>query len=621
MKKFLCMFLGISMISLQALDCSAMNSADSEKNAPSMQTVFTDDLKDFNFENYETDVLNKIKDKISETSEMAFVEQAFLNGLIRKYKPKKILELGVSAGGSSAIILNACKDMPDSKLYSIDKLNYYYRNPEKSAGYIVEEKFPELMDKWKLYKGDIPCSFIDEIGNDIDFVLIDTVHVRPGEIGDFLSVLPYLKKDAIVCFHDVGASFNWGLRFKPAYYCNDILFSCIKGDKFLPKTEYKEFFPNIGAVKLSENQENSLLDYFFLFSLPWEYIPEENDSQKLINHFEKHYSSKLVDYYKKGLAANKKYHDKVSILAQRPQETYKNKTFGLLCYGYNYINKGFDKSPESCNLGDYIQSIAARQFLPKPYDEVLIDRDTLKYYNGPRAKMIMNGWYFLDKNNEVCSDKIDPVFVSVHINNDEEDVSQTTIDYLKKHEPIGCRDYYTQKLLSKRGVNAYFSGCLTTTLDKTYKVDDSERTEDIIFCDYKIGWYKEADEQLKKLKKYDFNNVVYTNHDVSKNLTDKGRFEITDELLKKYARAKLVVTTRIHCALPCLALGTPVILINSHYDKKRFDGLYSLLNTIGINENGNFEFKVNTDNDKVVNSKEYLKYAEKLKSNLNNAIN
>ena len=43
---------------------------------------------------------------------------------------------------------------------------------------------------------------IDEIGSDIDFLILDTLHIVPGEILDFLVCLPYLTKDAIVVLHD-----------------------------------------------------------------------------------------------------------------------------------------------------------------------------------------------------------------------------------------------------------------------------------------------------------------------------------------------------------------------------------------------------------------------------------
>ena len=266
------------------------------------------------FENYEQNVLSNIDNKIANVSEMLPTERAFLNGLLRKYKPKKIVELGVSDGGSSAIILNATEDI-GSEVYSVDLLHYCYRDHSKAVGHIVKEKFPKLMKRWHLYTGDIPCEFIDKIGNEIDFVLIDNVHTRPGEICDFLTVLPYLSENAIVCFHDIGSSFTWGLKRKPAYYCNDMLFSTIKGEKFLPQTKYTEFFPNIGAIKLDSNQKKYLFDYFFLFTMPWEYLPQNSVNQKLINHFSRHYDSFLVDIYKKAIAANNKYHKKVMIKA------------------------------------------------------------------------------------------------------------------------------------------------------------------------------------------------------------------------------------------------------------------------------------------------------------------
>ena len=94
----------------------------------------------FELEKFETNYLNDINDILNDrtynngnhtVSEMSYKQRALLNGIIRKSKPKKILEVGVSAGGSSAIILNAIKDMNNSFLYSIDYANMYYRNKSK----------------------------------------------------------------------------------------------------------------------------------------------------------------------------------------------------------------------------------------------------------------------------------------------------------------------------------------------------------------------------------------------------------------------------------------------------------------------------------------------------------
>jgi hypothetical protein len=57
----------------------------------------------------------------------------------------------------------------------------------------------------------------------------------------------------------------------------------------------------------------------------------------------------------------------------------------------------------------------------------------------------------------------------------------------------------------------------------------------------------------------------------------EARFDLAHSLLKKYAEARAVVTSRLHCALPCLALGTPVLFIENASDSYRFDGLRDLL--------------------------------------------
>ena len=125
-------------------------------------------------EDYEQEYINKIKNKL-DGSLLSTLDMKFINGMIRKYKPKKILEVGVASGGSSAIILNAIQNIENSHLYSIDKLINAFNEKNKEVGWIVKEKFRNLMNKWTLYTGGITSNFIEKIGGDIDLVFIDTV--------------------------------------------------------------------------------------------------------------------------------------------------------------------------------------------------------------------------------------------------------------------------------------------------------------------------------------------------------------------------------------------------------------------------------------------------------------
>ena len=291
------------------------------------------------------------------------------------------------------------------------------------------------------------------------------------------------------------------------------------------------------------------------------------------------------------------------------------KNFGILIYNYP-----FDKpKPKFGNIGDYIQSLAALQFLPKNCTPKFIDRDSFQFYQGENITLIMNGWYILFNGNKRIPDNISPVYLSIHINN-ANGLDSIAINNLKKYQPIGCRDFHTLKALRRYGIDSYFSSCLTTTLDIDYLVNEKERTNEIIFNDYFFGYDLKIDNYIKSLKSYNLSNITHTNHLFNLKLTLFERFKMAKNLIYKYAKAKLVITTRIHGALPCLALNTPCIFVNKNFDT-RLDGLYELLNTVGINSENQFSINVKFDkNNFVINPSKYLKYSNNLKDYLKQRI-
>ena len=253
-------------------------------------------------EDYEQEYLNKIQDKLRGAL-LEKIDKRFINGMIRKYKPKKILEVGVASGGSSAIILNAIENLENSHLYSIDKLINAYNQKDKETGWIVKERFSNLLNKWTLYTGGITANFIEKIGGDIDFVFIDTLHYAPGEWLDILQILPFLKKkNAIVMLHDIRFQF----MVKEVFYSsNDHLFTYLRGEKIMPKVP--EVIPNIGAVFLDNKQEKYYFDYFFALTSTWSYIPEIEEWNFIRNFLSKYYSKELVEIYDSSYKMNKNY--------------------------------------------------------------------------------------------------------------------------------------------------------------------------------------------------------------------------------------------------------------------------------------------------------------------------
>ncbi|MCZ9840471.1 class I SAM-dependent methyltransferase [Brachyspira hyodysenteriae] len=250
-----------------------------------------------NIENFDIEILDEINNILdidtngNKISEMFYIERKFLNGIIRKLKPKKILEIGVAAGGSSAIILNAIKDIDNANLYSVDYLNMFYRDANKKVGFIIDEKFSHLNYKRHLYTGGVVGKFIDDIGGDIDVCILDAMHSNPGEILDFLMVLPYLKKNAVIIIHDIFIS----------YTCSS-LFETLQGKKFTPNIGNKLEainYPGIGAVVLNDNINDIVENCILLLIKNWNYMPNDIDIKYAIEIFKKNYNSDIVDTFNK----------------------------------------------------------------------------------------------------------------------------------------------------------------------------------------------------------------------------------------------------------------------------------------------------------------------------------
>ncbi|MBR2216004.1 MAG: class I SAM-dependent methyltransferase [Selenomonadaceae bacterium] len=168
----------------------------------------------------------------SSAVEMTDFDSAFLCGLIKKFRPRKLLELGVASGGTTAVMLQCLSDLNlDYEFHSVDISPVLYTNNQKRTGYIadlVKETLPHVNHKLHLGHG-IPY-FLPKIGGGIDFVLLDTTHFMPGEVLDFIAVLPYLTNNAVVCVHDIAIS--QAPRLHTAHACS-ILFSSVTARKFM----------------------------------------------------------------------------------------------------------------------------------------------------------------------------------------------------------------------------------------------------------------------------------------------------------------------------------------------------------------------------------------------------
>jgi len=265
---------------------------------------------------------------------------------------------------------------------------------------------------------------------------------------------------------------------------------------------------------------------------------------------------------------------------------------GVLVY-----NNSYNKYASS-NIGDYIQSLSSiniyrkiiqdfnnttydfKQFVDllikneiPNFNIIFIKRDNIhdidQYKGLTNIITIMNGWWIHPYNEEgdisfIIPLNITPIFISFHLAN-KKLLSMEYLNELKKYQPIGCRDLKTTEILKNKGVKTYFSGCLTTTID-FFKWNNKT---DIIY---------NTDTKVKDGINFSHSRGKWKNIDHTYGLIDAM------EILENYSKCKYVNTSRLHCYLPCLAMGVPVNFISPNGDptiktwgsRDRFDGLREL---------------------------------------------
>ena len=236
--------------------------------------------------------------------------------------------------------------------------------------------------------------------------------------------------------------------------------------------------------------------------------------------------------------------------------------------------------PDSTNIGDDIQTYAASLQVDNSWCG---DRGRLEERTED-TRLLCNGWFMAEAQHWPPSDKVKPLFMSFHISSKNQELmtSPEAIAYYKKYEPIGCRDYHTLDLLKSHDIEAYFSGCMTLTIPKY----EGERGEEILFVDvlrtnYTDHYRKTVVQGLVPAGYEKKVNFVTHFSDKLKSLSVETRMAQATEMLDRYAKAKLVITSLIHCALPCVALGTPVVFVDFGFNndaakRDRFNGIIDL---------------------------------------------
>jgi len=200
----------------------------------------------------------------------------------------------------------------------------------------------------------------------------------------------------------------------------------------------------------------------------------------------------------------------------------------------------------------------------------LVDRDATSYSAVPEGTWLpvcglLPRAMFKIRTDLPFNARLRPIFLSVHIDAAEL-LTADVLEYLRRHAPIGCRDWPTTFLLLAAGVPAFFAGALTATLGAIG--GPPAATGGRLFVDVAAdGPGETASQELE---------AVRTRTPVA-NLRDAL------DRLDSYRGRRQVVTSRLQTYLAARAVGTEVRFLPDNPAERRLDGLRGM-NDAGFTE-------------------------------------
>lgn len=158
---------------------------------------------------------------------------------------------------------------------------------------------------------------------------------------------------------------------------------------------------------------------------------------------------------------------------------------------------------------------------------------------------------------------IHPIFIGFALK--DSFLTEDEVRYFKKYEPILCRDELTKKTLISYGVEAYLTGCLSVAFPKRDECS-MEKRDKYYFVDVREQFLGLVPEKIRRNAVYKSQNLYLD--EVSTDSMEQGD-EMAWKLMEEYRNnAKMVITSRLHCMTPCMAMGIPTIAVGNNFSHR-----------------------------------------------------
>lgn len=220
----------------------------------------------------------------------------FLYDMVRGVRPRRMIEVGVASGCSTALLLIALADTGvaaadgSAVLESFELHPFCYFDRSRPVGSAVAEMAPELAAGLRLHvRGTAAAAGRLLAGAGIDLAFIDADHRHPAPTADLLLLLPALARGAWVVLHDIalpeiarreeertGKKADWH-EHGAEWLFERWPFEKIRGGGIGERIGAS----NIGAIRLPEDRDVAAADLRELIGLPWEVEPGEAERRAL----------------------------------------------------------------------------------------------------------------------------------------------------------------------------------------------------------------------------------------------------------------------------------------------------------------------------------------------------
>jgi|GEM_PF-1773450 len=239
----------------------------------------------------------------------------FLMGLIKEYRfaddtrVNKVIEVGTYHGISALYMLRAgimCNEKYHQYDIEVENSDFY--------GEVVRHELNlDQIKHWSFMNGKTTFDIESILSKDeqIDMIFIDGAHAHPYPLLDLIMLLPYMRKDALVCFHDV-EFYNL-----PGELGGGYMYTGWRGQKYLNQcVENNSLKPcgdqSLGVLKLPENVNElydnlveiagqAIVESFFNYTQKNEYwgggrlgLTSEGLALRLLPFMRNHYPSSFV---------------------------------------------------------------------------------------------------------------------------------------------------------------------------------------------------------------------------------------------------------------------------------------------------------------------------------------